>query len=57
MMCFKGKMIGVTTFLTDDNQKIEITFANYNKPPMGVNIYLSLIDKKGWYLVDDFVLA
>lgn len=57
MTCFKGKMIGATTFLTEDGRKIEITFTNYNRPPLEKLIYLSLQDKGGWYLVEDFVLA
>lgn len=50
-------MIGVTTFLTDTNQKIEVIFTNYNRPPVGIDIYLSLQDKGNWYMVEDFVLA
>lgn len=57
MTCLKGKMIGVTTFETENGERIEIVFTNYNRPPLNINIYLTLIDKGGWYLVDDFVLA
>lgn len=57
MTCLKGKMIGVTTFETEDGEHIEIVFTNYNRPPLNVNIFLTLIDKGNWYLVDDFVLA
>lgn len=57
MTCFKGKMISVTTFETESGDKIEITFTNYNRPPIGVSLYISLIDKGNWYLLDDFVLA
>ena len=57
MTCFKGKMIGVTTFEKENGEHIEIVFTNYNRPPIGMTIYLSLIDKGNWYLVDDFVSA
>lgn len=57
MLCLKGKMIGVTTFETDGGKKLEIVFTKFNRPPIDKELYISLIDKGNFYLLEDFVLV
>lgn len=50
-------MIGVTTFETDGGKKLEIVFTKFNRPPIDKELYISLIDKGNFYLLEDFVLV
>lgn len=57
MLCLKGKMIDVTTFLSENGQKINIVFTNYNRPPLNVDIFILLENKKSYYLLVNYILA
>lgn len=56
-MTLKGKFIVDDVFIANDGTKYNLTLYKYQLIPLNQECYINIIDKGGWYLLEDFVLA